>query len=89
MKRMQNLQSEKGNNRSPQVWAVGGGKGGIGKSVLSILISMALAESGKDTVVIDGDLGGANLHTFMGIRTPSRTLNDFINRQVDTLDDVA
>jgi flagellar biosynthesis protein FlhG len=88
MKRMQNLQSEKGNNRSPQVWAIGGGKGGIGKSVLSILISMALAESGKDTVVIDGDLGGANLHTFLGIRTPSRTLNDFINRQVDTLDDV-
>lgn len=85
---MQNQHTEKAKKRSPHVWAVGGGKGGIGKSVLSILISMALAESGKDTVVIDGDLGGANLHTFMGIRTPSRTLNDFINRQVDTLDDV-
>jgi flagellar biosynthesis protein FlhG len=78
---MQNQHTEKERTRSTQIWAVGGGKGGIGKSVLSILISMALAEKGQDTVVIDGDLGGANLHTFMGIRTPSRTLNDFISRQ--------
>jgi flagellar biosynthesis protein FlhG len=85
---MQKQHTEKEQTQSPQIWAVGGGKGGIGKSVLSILISMALAETGQDTVVIDGDLGGANLHTFMGIRTPSRTLNDFINRQYATLDDV-
>ena len=85
---MQNQHTEKELTQSPQIWAVGGGKGGIGKSVLSILISMALAEKGQDTVVIDGDLGGANLHTFMGIRTPSRTLNDFISRQYATLDEV-
>lgn len=86
---MQNQHTEKKERpQVPQIWAVGGGKGGIGKSVLSILISMALAEKGRDTVVIDGDLGGANLHTFMGIRTPSRTLNDFISRQYATLDEV-
>ncbi len=86
---MQNQHTEKKERTQvPQIWAVGGGKGGIGKSVLSILISMALAEKGRDTVVIDGDLGGANLHTFMGIRTPSRTLNDFISRQYATLDEV-
>jgi flagellar biosynthesis protein FlhG len=85
---MQRQQSDNGSSRSPQVWAVGGGKGGIGKSVLSILIAMALAEKGAETVVIDGDLGGANLHTFMGIRTPGRTLNDFIGRRYDTLDEV-
>ncbi len=75
-------------HRPPQIWAVGGGKGGIGKSVISILIAMALADKGQDTVVIDGDLGGANLHTFMGIRTPGKTLNDFIGRRYDTLDEV-
>lgn len=85
---MQKQHTEKEPAPSPQIWAVGGGKGGIGKSVLSILISMALVEKGQDTVVIDGDLGGANLHTFMGIRTPGRTLNDFISRQYATLDDV-
>jgi flagellar biosynthesis protein FlhG len=88
---MQRQQTDNGSSRSlrsPQVWAVGGGKGGIGKSVLSILIAMALTEKGQETVVIDGDLGGANLHTFMGIRTPGRTLNDFIGRRYDTLDEV-
>jgi len=85
---MQRQQTDNGSSRPPQVWAVGGGKGGIGKSVLSILIAMALAEKGSETVVIDGDLGGANLHTFMGIRTPGRTLNDFIGRRYDTLDEV-
>jgi flagellar biosynthesis protein FlhG len=79
---------DNGSSRPPQVWAVGGGKGGIGKSVLSILIAVALAEKGQETVVIDGDLGGANLHTFMGIRTPGRTLNDFIGRRYQTLDEV-
>jgi flagellar biosynthesis protein FlhG len=85
---MQNQHRQTKQDPSPQIWAVGGGKGGIGKSVLSILISMALARTGKETVVIDGDLGGANLHTFMGIRTPVRTLNDFINRRYDSLNDV-
>ena len=85
---MQRKQNGSEETRSPQVWAVGGGKGGIGKSVLSILIAMALAEKGEDTVVIDGDLGGSNLHTFMGIRTPGRTLNDFIGRRYDTLEEV-
>lgn len=85
---MQRQQIDNGSSCSPQVWAVGGGKGGIGKSVLSILIAMALAEKGEETVVIDGDLGGANLHTFMGIRTPGRTLNDFIGRRYAALDEV-
>lgn len=85
---MQKQNTENKRPQSPQIWAVGGGKGGIGKSVLSILIAMALAERGKETVVIDGDLGGANLHTFMGIRTPSKTLNDFIGRHCSTLDEV-
>lgn len=85
---MQNHHTQDKDAASPTIWAVGGGKGGIGKSVLSILISMALAETGQETVVIDGDLGGANLHTFMGIRTPGRTLNDFISRQYATLDEV-
>ncbi len=85
---MNNQKTQEKQLKSPQIWAVGGGKGGVGKSVLSILISMTLAETGQKTVVIDGDLGGANLHTFMGIRTPGKTLNDFIGRQYATLDEV-
>jgi len=73
---------------TPTVWAVGGGKGGVGKSVISTLIAFWLSRSGKSTVLVDMDLGGANVHTLMGIRNPSRTLNDFVTKKVKSLDDV-
>lgn len=73
---------------TPTVWAVGGGKGGVGKSVISTLIAFWLSRSGKSTVLMDMDLGGANVHTLMGIRNPSRTLNDFVTKKVKSLDDV-
>lgn len=74
-------------NSRPQIWAIGGGKGGVGKSIVSILLALALARSNNKTVLIDLDLGSANLHTMMGIKTPSRTLNDFITRKYEILED--
>ena len=72
----------------PKIWAVGGGKGGVGKSFVSVLLSMALAKREQRTVLVDADLGGANLHTLMGIKTPVRTLNDFINRKYPSIEDI-
>ena len=72
----------------PQIWAVGGGKGGIGKSTISILLAFWLARMGKRTILADLDLGGANLHTLMGIKSPPRTLNDFVTRRIDSLEEV-
>jgi flagellar biosynthesis protein FlhG len=72
----------------PQIWAVGGGKGGVGKSVISVLLAFWLTRMGKNTVLVDADLGGANLHTLMGIKTPPRTLNDFITRKYNSLADI-
>lgn len=68
--------------------AIGGGKGGIGKTVISASIAIALAELGMDTILIDGDLGGANLHTAMGLPLPVRTLYDFYNRNRTQLSDI-
>ncbi|NDY41565.1 MinD/ParA family protein [Dissulfurirhabdus thermomarina] len=73
----------------PRIWAVGGGKGGVGKSVITANIAIALAREGHRCVLVDADLGGANLHTLMGISGPERTLADFIARAAPTLDDVA
>lgn len=73
---------------APKIWAVGGGKGGTGKSVVSTILSFWLARKGKRTVLIDVDLGGANLNTLIGIKNPSRTLNDFITRKFDSLEDI-
>ncbi len=47
---------------------VASGKGGVGKSVFAVNLAVALAELGKTTVLIDLDLGGANLHTLLGIK---------------------
>jgi len=72
----------------PIIWAVGGGKGGVGKSVVSTILAFWLARIGKRTVLIDVDLGGANLHTLLGIKSPPRTVNDFITRKFGSLEEI-
>jgi len=67
-------ESAVGNGR---IWAVGGGKGGVGKSLVISSIAISLALKGEKTVLIDADFGGANLHSFLGISRPDRTLTDF------------
>ncbi|MEW5851597.1 MAG: P-loop NTPase [Myxococcota bacterium] len=71
-----------------RIIAVGGGKGGIGKSLCSASLSIALARLGNRVVVVDADLGGANLHTCLGVLPPLVTLSDFVNRRVEQLEDV-
>jgi flagellar biosynthesis protein FlhG len=80
------LESEARNG--PCVWALGGGKGGVGKSVITANLAIALARRGRRCVVVDADLGGGNLHTILGVRKPHRTLADFLNREVAELADV-
>ncbi len=74
--------------RARRVIAVGGGKGGIGKSLLSANLGIALANRGAKVVLVDLDLGGANLHTCLGVGQPQVTLSDFIDRKVTALDEV-
>lgn len=79
-------------NSSPtvkgRIIAVGGGKGGVGKSLVTSSLGIALARHGRKVVLVDADLGGANLHTCLGLSTPDRTLSDFINRRVAAIEDV-
>jgi flagellar biosynthesis protein FlhG len=71
-----------------RMWSVGGGKGGTGKSFVTLSLGIRLAMMKKRVVIIDADLGGANLHTLLGIRNPQYTLNDFIKKRVDSLNEV-
>lgn len=61
-----------------QIIAVGGGKGGVGKSFVSSSIAIFLAQLGYDTLAIDLDLGGANLHTCLGAPLNDKGINEFI-----------
>jgi flagellar biosynthesis protein FlhG len=72
-----------------RIWSIGGGKGGIGKSLLAASLGAQLARMGKRVVLVDADLGGANLHTCLGLTGPPLTLGDFIQRRVERIEDVA
>ena len=72
----------------PVIWAVGGGKGGVGKSIIGTFIAFWLSRMGKKTVLVDTDLGGANVHTLMGIKNPPRSLNDFLAKKYSSLNDI-
>lgn len=71
----------------PRIWAVGGGKGGVGKTVITANSAISLAQQGKSCIALDLDLGGANLHTVLGVPDPDRSLSDFLRRKVDSLSD--
>ena len=75
--------------QSKVIWAIGGGKGGTGKSFLSANLAIALSAERGDIVAIDADLGGPNLHTLLGVRENGRDLGDFVRNQVNRLEDIA
>ncbi|OQY33358.1 MAG: hypothetical protein B6241_08015 [Spirochaetaceae bacterium 4572_59] len=57
---------------------IAGGKGGVGKSILSVNIALSLAISDKKTILIDMDLGGANLHTILGIKNTNPGIGTYL-----------
>jgi len=72
--------------KTSTILSVGGGKGGVGKSILSIGLGTALARSGKSVVLADLDLGAANLHTYLGILGRTPTIADFIMNRTASLE---
>src|ERR1041384_7497484 len=53
------------------VIAVGGGRGGVGKSVVAVNLAVYLAQLGRKVLLIDTDPAGAELHTALGLGPPS------------------
>lgn len=68
------------------VWAVGGGKGGTGKTLIASNVAVSLAKRGHRVLLVDADLGGANLHTCLGIERPRYTLGAFFQANRNELD---
>ncbi|MFH1757870.1 MAG: AAA family ATPase [Pseudomonadota bacterium] len=67
------------------IWPIGGGKGGSGKSFLAGNLGIWLAQQGNKTLLMDADFGGANLHTMIGVPYQEKSLSDFLNKRVQTL----
>ena len=60
-----------------KIVAVTSGKGGVGKTSLSVNLACELSRRGHRTIVVDTDLGLANAHILAGIK-PAKTLSDYI-----------
>ena len=63
---------------TPRVITVGGGKGGVGKTLLTASLSVVLARLGSQVCAVDADLEGANLHTILGVAAPRLSLADYV-----------
>lgn len=57
--------------------AVTGGKGGVGKTSVAVNLALALAEGGRRTLLLDTDLGLANVDVLLGL-SPKFTLADVV-----------
>ena len=79
LRKMQDLQKIK-------VIAVSGGKGGVGKTNVSLNASIALAQLGKKVLVLDADLGLANVDVMLGLRV-QRNLSHVLSGECE-LDDI-
>lgn len=69
----------------PLIVTVAGGKGGVGKSMMSANLAVLLAQSGASTVLVDADLGAPNQHTFFGCERVATTMGDFLEGRVRSL----
>ncbi len=72
-------------NKTATIFPIGGGKGGVGKSFIAANLGVLFAKQGNKVLIIDLDLGGSNLHTFLGLDYPKIELSNFLNKNENDL----
>ena len=66
---------------NPKLWVVTSGKGGVGKTFISSSIALTLSKLGHSVVLVDLDLGGANVHTALGLDPSHLSIRNFFEGQ--------
>lgn len=66
-----------GSHKQPLLISIGGGKGGVGKSMVSANLAVNYAKAGMRVCLVDLDFGAANVHTIFGIRQPPKGLGEY------------
>jgi flagellar biosynthesis protein FlhG len=73
----------------PTIISVASGKGGVGKSMVVSNLGLLLARQGQRVILVDMDIGGANLHILFGMFHPPTTLTDFFTNRLINLEELA
>ncbi|MBQ7630924.1 MAG: AAA family ATPase [Selenomonadaceae bacterium] len=77
--RLRNLIESKTNDKeSARIIAVTSGKGGVGKTNLALNLAIGLQKAGKNVLLVDADIGLANINLLMG-RVTNRSLIELAN----------
>jgi septum site-determining protein MinD len=69
-----------------RVFAVASGKGGVGKTTTAVNLAAAATEAGRSVVLVDYDLGMANLGDVLDVDASTPTLHDVLAGDADPLD---
>jgi flagellar biosynthesis protein FlhG len=68
-----------------KLWCVTSGKGGVGKTCLAVNLAFALAHQGRRVLLVDGDLGLANVDVLLGLEVKAN-VRDIVDQGADPLE---
>jgi len=71
-----------------RVFAVASGKGGVGKTTTAVNLAAVMAEADRSVVLVDYDLGMANVGAVLDLESAEATLHDVLAGEADALDAV-
>ena len=61
--------------------AVGGGKGGVGKTIVAVNLALTLSRLQKNITLFDGDFGNSNCNTMLGITRVESSLEEYLRKE--------
>ncbi|MBF0295489.1 MAG: MinD/ParA family protein [Magnetococcales bacterium] len=82
------VRNELSQRRVPHTLAITSGKGGVGKTLVTVNLAIQYARQGMKVLLIDADLGLANIDVVLGLQQPAHTIQDVLEGHL-TLDQVA
>ncbi|WP_338730008.1 P-loop NTPase [Haladaptatus sp. DJG-WS-42] len=71
-----------------EIYAVAGGKGGVGKTTTAVFCGLLAHDAGHDVVVVDADLEMANIAQLCGIDVTGPTLHDVLAGEASLADTI-